>query len=369
VISHNETSEVNGLLVEWWCDDRRAADRWDRMWMKLIVEAAHRGAHAYVYLKSRYASENDPSSVDPERTRQVCGEKLLAYDRETNPSSSRPLDLASDVTFFYVTDFNDQDGFWTRDYGPLFVQRAGQRRLAVEDAVYYYGRPEDDAKPAAFARNYPIDWSEFPVYYQGGNFLPNGTGLCIAGSVLQEQNPGYSRQQLDAIFRADLGCQQLVIVESLDDDATGHVDMWMSWADSTTLIVGQYSAEQDRVNAAIVERNLERFLQHLRDPATGQPIRIVRMPMPSNCPTSDATAPDSCPGVGIGPRVWRSYLNAVPLNGAVLVPVYAQHRAVEAQALEVWRSLGFEPVPVPADHIISEDGALHCITKTIPVLR
>ena len=42
--------------------------------------------------------------------------------------------------------------------------------------------------------------------------------------------------------------------------------MWMSWADETTLLVGEYTAEQDFVNRQIIEDNLSGPLANLTDP-------------------------------------------------------------------------------------------------------
>ena len=58
----------------------------------------------------------------------------------------------------------------------------------------------------------------------------------------------------------------------------------MAWADQTTLFVGEYTEKQDANNRAIIEENVNQILNHLVDPDTGEPIAVIRVPMPSNCP-------------------------------------------------------------------------------------
>lgn len=213
---------------------------------------------------------------------------------------------------------------------------------------------------------------QFNLYFEGGNVLPNGGGLCIVSSVVLDANPHYTEPEIRDMFRQELGCEDLIIVQALDDSATGHVDMWLAWADRTTLLVGEYGPKQDRVNHNIIEESLATKLEGLIDPQTGEPIGIVRMPMPSNCPPNlngrmkyEPPAAPYCPYLPSRFRSWRTYLNVVPVNGKVLMPVYAQDKTYEEDAIDIRTALGFDVVPVKADAITPLAGQLHCITKTL----
>ena len=359
VIAANEADPVEGLVVEWWCNPE-GPDAADVLWMKAIETAVNAGAEAHVYLYSWVPMP------DEELLETCSGMLQTGYG------------ISPDQVQWYQ-EF-ETDSFWLRDFGPFFVRDVASDALSVEDAKYYPGRPHDDAQPRDFAERIDVPVSDFDLYYEGGNFLPNGGGLCLASSVLLDANPHLKRESVEAMFRAELGCEELVIVDALKDAATGHVDMWMAWADHTTLLVGEYTVQQDAVNSKIIERNVRKKLSGLHDPETGAPIKIVRVPMPSNCPLHyfpgakpglplPGEAAQWCPYLPPQYRIWRSYLNVLQLNGRVLLPVYAEDRTHEAEAIRIWEEQGFEVIPLEADIIAPAAGEFHCVTKTIDAPR
>lgn len=388
VTSANETDMMEGVLTRWVCTSDGNADNWDLMWMAIIAEAVRAGAQPYVYLVS--ALRDDDATTLAE-----CSAMLEAHERVS----------ADDVEWIQGVPANS---IWLKDYGPLFVRDIATRDLSIEDAKYYSNRPRDDVIPRDFAARVSVPvsdlGSEFAnnlgLYFEGGNFLPNGDGICIISSVVLGANPHYSEAEIRAIFRAELGCTELVIVQALDDWATGHVDMWLAWADRHTLVVGEYRANQDPVNRAIIEANIDNLLTPLVNPRTGDPIELVRMPMPSNCPDKWAlhrlhlgesnaslqgwangtwpghwykidplaergSVPTACPSIPRWGLIWRTYLNVLFVNDTVVVPVYRQHDRYEQEALEIWRSLGFDVRPVLADMIAKYSGEIHCIAQTM----
>jgi agmatine/peptidylarginine deiminase len=230
--------------------------------------------------------------------------------------------------------------------------------------------------PVDFADRIGVPVSDFNLFFEGGNFLPNGGGLCIVGSVVRDANPHVDEQTLEDMFRVELGCEELVIVDALRDFATGHIDMWMAWVDHTTLLVGEYLPTQDAVNRSIIERNVRKKLTGLHDPATGEPISIVRIPMPSNCPADSgpglatgiaepAGTPPVCAHVPLEERIWRTYLNVLIINDTVMLPTYAHDRTFEAEAVAIWQGFGFNVVSADADLLVPLQGAFHCVAKTI----
>ena len=262
-IAANESSPVDAVLLEWWCDSK-SPDAWDRMWMEIIAGAVENGAKVYAYLNSN-------SLERPQETLAGC-QNLLVQEHGI---------ALDNVEFIQGVPTN---AFWMRDFGPLFVRNREGGDLSIRDPHYYPNRPKDDAQPAEFAARIDVPVADFPLSFEGGNFLPNGGGLCIIGSVAVKANPQYSDKEIRKLFKVELGCEELIIVDSLQDFATGHVDMFLAWADRTTLIVGEYTQEQDATNRAIIEKNVDDKLTGLIDPDTGEEIELVRMPMPSNCP-------------------------------------------------------------------------------------
>ena len=356
IISTNEADPIEGLIVNWWSNVFNGPDEADRLWMKAIGMAVKSGAEAYVYL-------HPWPYLLPETTQTICS--IMLQEQEG-------IDPLDPKVHWYV-DFAT-DSFWIRDYGPFFVREIeNPDNLSIEDAKYYPNQPNDDALPKDLAAKIDVPVSDFDLNFTGGNFLSNGGGLCIVSSTVLENNPHLDRETIEEMFCEQLGCQELVIVDALKDAATGHVDMWLAWADHTTLLVGEYKLRQDPVNRQIIEQNVRKKLWGLHDPATGKPIKIVRMPMPTNCPlcseealcdTHSPHAPQHCPDIPAEGRIWRSYLNVLLINGTVLLPVYAQDRIYEKKAIRTWEEIGFKVVPLEADLIAPYGGEFHCVAKT-----
>lgn len=355
VIAANEADPIEGAIFEWWCNPFTGPDEPDFLWMFSIATAVASGARPHVYLSSWAPYPGDLF--------ETCSGMLETY-----------LGVPPDQVSWYL-DYAT-DSFWVRDFGPLLVRDTTTGDLSVEDALYFPFRPNDDAMPVDFASRIGVPVSDFDLYFEGGNFLPNGGGLCLVSSVVRDANPQVDEETLEEMFRVQLGCENLVIVDALRDHATGHVDMWMAWADHTTLLVGEYQPTQDPVNRAIIERNVRTKLEGLHDPATGEPITIVRMPMPSNCPAgflsapklgvgAPPPAPPECPQVPLQDRIWRTYLNVLLFNGTVMLPTYAQDRTFESEAIGIWQGMGFYVIPIDADLVVPYNGVFHCLAKTI----
>lgn len=244
------------------------------------------------------------------------------------------------VTFF---EFRN-DAFWTRDFGPVPVAKSN-REPAFVDHQYYPDRTRDDAVPTLMSRYFQVDVYRPNLATEGGNFMTNGDGLCVATEWLWQGNPGLTEREVDQIKRDYYGCDDLVVLERLEGEGTGHVDMFAKFISEDTVIVGDYVDGSESLNAAILDRNAQR-LSNTRL-ADGTSLRVVRMPMPR------ATYP-----------VYRSYTNSLIVNDTVIVPTYAADRRFESEALSIYRSQmpGYRVVAVPSDEVIELGGAVHCVT-------
>jgi agmatine/peptidylarginine deiminase len=190
------------------------------------------------------------------------------------------------------------------------------------------------------------------VILDGGNLLSNGTGLFLATTSLIDENQplDYDREQLEAVLDEYLGCTRIEFLETLVGEPTRHVDMFATFTDANTVVVGAYDSRVDPVNARILDRNAACLAavewQH-------GPLRVVRVPMP---PKNDG--------------VWRTYTNVIFANGVLLVPVYPRiDPEGDRVALETFRHLlpDWDVVGIDAGGIAQRGGALHCISMNVPV--
>jgi agmatine deiminase len=303
-----EFERTDGVLIAW--------DEWLVDYMVQLVDAVAREATAYIITDS------------------------LNQSRDVQRILARNGVNTGNVRFF---EFQN-DSFWTRDFGPITVARA-DGSTAMIGAEYFPDRRRDDAIPTLMGRYFGIETYRPPLATEGGNFMSNGVGLCAVTDSVLEQNPQLSRQDVLTIKRDYFGCAETLIVESMEGEGTGHIDMFAKFVSEDTVLVGQYNPRDDRWNAAILDRNAERFSRIVLP--DGRPMRVVRIPMPR------PTYP-----------IYRSYTNSTIVNGTVIVPIYRADRQYETAALNAYRQAmpGYRIVTIDSEDPIELGGAVHCTT-------
>ncbi len=245
------------------------------------------------------------------------------------------------ITFFRIPF----DTIWIRDYGPVAtLTRSGA--MHVVDLRYYDHRRLDDSVPQSFAGLRGVRYSRFPLRMEGGHLLSDGRGRCLTTDDVLARNKslGYDRDRVGDFFRRYFGCRNTSFLPALAGEKTGHVDIFAYVTGPARAIVGSYSPYADADNA----ERLDRAAAILRRDG----FRVTRIPMAS----SD------------GRKVFRSYTNAVVVNDAVFVPVFAKDRQYESDALSVFQREFPSRVihPIEADALMARHGALHCTSTTIP---
>jgi agmatine/peptidylarginine deiminase len=246
------------------------------------------------------------------------------------------------------------DTMWIRDYGPLFVHRTDTGEPVIVDADYErFARPNDDVAPQFVASQLRLAAVKAPLTMEGGNLLTNGRGLCLTTTALLDRNRerGYGDQDVSTILHEYFGAEETVYLEPLAGEPTGHVDMFATFTDPNTVVVGEYSFLDDPRNAAILDRNAARLAQ------TQGPdgfLKVVRIPMPRHDGEN-----------------WRTYTNIVFANGLLLTPVYDPSSSIEEhEAVQAYRKLlpGWRVSGIDVSGLIGNGGALHCISMNAPRL-
>lgn len=248
------------------------------------------------------------------------------------------------------------DSMWIRDFGPLFSRRANGV-VEVIDAIYFNPDPRgqrgrDDAFVAYIGRRLGLRVRRMPLVVEGGNLLPNGDGLMVSSTrvLTRPRNSMLSPQQIGEMMQEYFGCRMWAHLRQLEGEPTGHADFCLAFLRRNLVVVGQYDADYDPVNAKV----LDEIASLLRDQPTSMgPMCVERIPMP----------PRSKEGH------WRSYCGVLFCNGIVLVPSYSDvNPATEEQALAVYRRLlpNEHIVPIGCDSLAPKRGVLHCIGIGVP---
>ncbi len=253
--------------------------------------------------------------------------------------------INNNVVFIYT----EVDSVWTRDSGPNpIVSLDG--KYGIIDFRYYPDRYYDDKIPTELANLLSLNVFRPSMDFEGGNFMTNGKGLCMATKGSIWENLPLRDDDIKRIFANYMGCQKIVFLKPLAGEGTTHIDMFAKFTSEDTILLGKYDFSQDCINYDILEENYNALLKTTT--TDGRPLKIIRIPMPDN---SDG--------------VWRTYTNSLFVNNIALVPVYSRHKTYEAEALDAYKTaLGnnWKIVPIDSEEIIPDGGAIHCITMTIP---
>ena len=242
----------------------------------------------------------------------------------------------------------DYESPWFRDMGPLVGRSASGNWIWFDSSLTRESintREVTDALPRKIRRNWKARVVPTSLHVEGGTVLSNGKGLSICSTSVIQSNRAYGFDDgaTDREMRRVTGAKTLAYLQPLIGEKTGHIDLFMTFTDENTVVVGQYRNPKNP-NGELLNRHARMLgeLEH-RDR-----LRVVRMPMPE--PSGE---------------VFRSYTNVVYANGVLLVPSYsdamdAEARAIYQDLLPDWR-IEF----IDCTKTINRGGALHCLVSNL----
>jgi len=287
------------------------------------------------------------------------------------------VDLSS-VAFFRIPTNRG----WTRDYGPIFLNRdqpapgesspaaRGGGELAIARFRFnawakYPDWSKDDLVAERVARRlgcrlFPIRVQGRLLVLEGGSIEVNGRGTlltteeCLLDSTVQVRNPGLGRTEVEEALRAALGVRNIIWLGRgiAGDDTHGHIDDFCRFVNPSTVVLCREQDSSD-ANYRPLEENRER-LEGVRL-ENGSRLEIVPLPMPA-------------PLFFNGQRLPASYANFYISNAGVLVPTFNDPK--DRIAIGVLSEL-FADRPVVGIHAVDLVwglGTIHCLTREQPLV-
>lgn len=267
----------------------------------------------------------------------------------------------------------DYDSIWMRDYAGNPVYGNEVDSLIMVDWMYNRPRPNDDESPELIANELGLDLyatteSPYELRYTGGNYMSDGFGTAFASELILDENDGdgdfaifyptHTTGEIENILQDFMGINTYIKMPTLPYDGIHHIDMHMKIVDEETLIVGEYPnnvADGPQINA-----NIEYVLSNYTS-KFGTPYNVIRIPMPNSM---SGLYPDNGGS-------YRTYTNAVFVNNTIIFPTYREQ--YDTTAFRIWGETcpGYTLVGIDCDNqgnnIISQSGAIHCITHTVGV--
>jgi agmatine deiminase len=236
------------------------------------------------------------------------------------------------------------DSIWVRDFGPVVMDSKNDGSVAILDTQYASaGRQHDDQMPMVVAGTGSYPMLESRLWIDGGNILVNGEDLLVTTRAMLSNNRERRESEVVDDLKETYGVSQVLFLETLRGEPTGHIDMFATFTDKFTVIVGQYDPEVDAENAAVLNRNADALANVV---VNGHRLTVKRVPMPANAD-----------------GIWRTYLNVVYANGTVLIPSYSKDTERDLkEVIHVFRKSlpGWSVETVASDDLIAQDGAIHC---------
>ncbi len=230
------------------------------------------------------------------------------------------------------------DTVWIRDYGPRFISEDGN--LAIIDHIYNRPRPNDDAFNDFLAGYWGIPQYDIGLVHGGGNFHLFANHDAFMSSLILDENPGYTEQQIKDLFLAYENLNLTIYTGFPSSfDSTRHIDMWMFPVGDFKIIIGQYSV------------------------SSGAPYTITENAV------ADLTARGytvyRTPGWNSGGTHY-TYTNAVVLNNEVFLSKFNVPQDADALATYQAAFPGYTIHQIDNSDIIHAAGAMHCIVMHVP---
>lgn len=304
--------------------------------------------------------------------REISKRQAIVLIVRDNILKSTVIDLLSSYHIdlsrvrFVIARNND---IWIRDYGPITLVNP-QGKLKILNFVFNgwgkkYETPtyqscldnQINASVIAQTVNQEVKVESIPFVLEGGAIESDGEGtLLTTKSCLlnPNRNPQFNQEQIENFLREKLGLTRILWLEhgQLEgDDTDGHIDTLVRFAPNHTLIYVTCDDETDSHYQNL--KRLETELIALKN-LDGEAYRLIPLPWPKPKYNSE------------GDRLPASYANYLIINGAVLVPTYADQADEEALAQIQKAYPNYDVVGIDCLPLIHQFGSLHCLSMQLP---
>jgi len=255
------------------------------------------------------------------------------------------------------------DDTWIRDYGPITVIER-HHPVCLNFKFNGWGGKYKSSLDNSFTTRLKEHGSvggthlrSIQLVLEGGSIDSDGQGTLLTTSSCNthpNRHAHLTPADVERAFQTFLGASRVLWLHQgrlAGDDTDGHVDMLARFAPHDTLL---YQSCNDPLDEHFIE--LSAMAEELRAFRTtaGTPYRMLALPWPSA--KHDAE----------GHRLPASYANFLVLNGAVLVPLYADPQDAHALSVIGQAFPGRKIIGIDCSVLIIHHGSLHCSTMQLP---
>lgn len=247
--------------------------------------------------------------------------------------------------------FVDIDSCWLRDLGPIAANDINGNSAWFDAQIVRELRTQNvvaDALPSILNTTWNTSRHRSSLFLEGGAILSNGKGITVCSSSIPLINKrfGFTAASVVSEIERVTGANNICFVEPLEEEPTGHIDMFMTIPSQNAVVVSEYADKTNR-NAAILDANARKLAALSCE---GEPMEVFRVPVP------DTLVP------------WANYTNVVYANGVLLVPSWrGVSEDIESQVKATYQKLlpDWKIVSIDCSDLANTGGALHCLTSNL----
>lgn len=257
--------------------------------------------------------------------------------------------------------FNDT---WTRDYGPVTIENAEGKLLALDFGFNGWGLKFAADKDNLVNLNLQGTVFKSSAYrnnrdfiLEGGSLETDGRGTLLTTTrclCSPNRNGGKNRKELAKILSERLGFSHFLWLDNgylEGDDTDSHIDTLARFsADGKSIIyTGPGELDDDQAKSLAAMRD---ELKALRD-TEGNPYNLIELPLPQ-------------PIYSDGERLPATYANYLITADRIFLPIYSQPENDE-KAVEVMKKAfpNHKVIPVECNTLLKQHGSLHCSTMQL----
>ncbi|MBK7213807.1 MAG: agmatine deiminase family protein [Bacteroidales bacterium] len=177
----------------------------------------------------------------------------------------------------------NSDSYWTRDYGPWYITY-GDNQTGIVDFPYNRPRPNDDEVPKKVAQLQGIEWFGMNVIHTGGNYMTDGMHQSSSTTLVWEENPTQTHEQVAQKMHDYLGIDNYMVEEDPNGTYIDHIDCWGKFLGPDKVLIRKVPVSHPQYS--MIEATASFYASQIS--SYGTPYRVYRVNTPNDEPYTNS---------------------------------------------------------------------------------
>ena len=313
-----------------------------------------------------HQDDNEPAFIEMVAALET-GENvhIIVYDVNEQTHVQQALTTASipltNIDFY----IHQNDDYWVRDNGPIFVYDANNDLTILDFGFNGWGGDApfvlDDLIPTLLASDLSLPIIDLSAFvFEGGSIEIDGNGsvlLTRSSITAADRNPNLTESQIEDYMTTYLGLTNFIWLDGQFggnlDITDMHIDGFAKFADANTIIT---MSNTDLTYWGLSNQDIT-TLNAAAD-VNGTPYSFINLPLTQN---------DVTTSWGGNVQFKGSYVNYYVANYAVLVPIYNDPNDVLALSIIQTAYPSKTVIGIDCSNMFYEGGMVHCVTQQQPI--